>query len=329
MSDRPYENLPLPKSVPKAFLFRRLHSIAGLFFVLFLCEHMLTNSESALLIGEKGTGFIRAVNFLQSLPYLPFIEFFLLAVPIAIHAVLGLIYFCEARFNSFSSDGSKPTLPHFIRNHAFTWQRLSALILVVGVIVHVLSMRFIERPQEIGATPFTKFAIPVAADSGMLTLAPRLKVTLVTPDSQASLLAHLEHKIRGIDQDLQNSVSSTIKAENQAHKELLEITASFIGSLHPSSSSWTAICEDFGTACLLIVRENFRIPWICMLYTIFILAASFHAANGLWTFAISWGGPLNEGGRRVIRGIGTVVGFALFAGGLASIWLTYWITLRS
>ena len=328
MSD-PYINLPLPKSVPKAFLFRRLHSVAGLFFVLFLCEHMLTNSESALLIGEQGSGFIRAVNFLQSLPYLPFIEFFLLAVPIAIHVLLGAIYFCEARFNSFRSNGSTPSLTGYLRNQAFTWQRITALIVVIGLIAHVVSMRFVERPQEVDSTPQTKFAVFVTADQNLLTLAPRLKATLITAQSQAPLLAFIQKRVDEVDHQLQRAVTPSLAAAETFQKERLMATAAFIANLHPTNESWTAICEDFGTACLLTVRENFRTPWICLLYTAFILAAAFHASNGFWTFAISWGIPLNEGGRRIVRAVGVALGFALLAGGLASIWLTYWVTLNS
>jgi succinate dehydrogenase / fumarate reductase cytochrome b subunit len=329
MSDDPYVNLPLPKRLPRAFLFRRLHSIAGLFFVLFLCEHMLTNSGSALLIQEQGAGFIRAVNFLQSLPYLNFIEIFLLAVPIAIHAVLGIVYFFEARFNSHPSDGSTPSLTWYIRNQAFTWQRITALLIVIGVIAHVTSMRFVLRPQEIDSTPQTKFAISVAADPGLITLAPRLKTTLITPESQAPLLSFLQRREMVSDHHLQRAVTPALIAAEKLQKERLMETHAFIANLHPTHASWTAICEDFGTACLLIVRENFRTPWICVLYTIFVLAAAFHAANGLWTFAIAWGITLNESGRRVVRGAGIALGMALLAGGLASIWLTYWVTLRT
>lgn len=329
MSEDPYVNEPIPKGVPRAFLFRRLHSIAGLFFVLFLCEHMLTNSESALLIGEQGSGFIRAVNFLQSLPYLPFIEIFLLAIPIAIHALLGILYLLEARVNSFSTDGSTVSLKGYIRNQAFTWQRITAAIIIIGVIAHVTSMRFLQRPQEVESTPQTKFAIPVTADPGLLTLAPRLKTTIITNDSQPPLLAFLQLRMNAVDRQIQRAVTPSLIAAEALQKERLMATYTFIANLHPTEESWTAVCEDFGTACLLIVRENFRSSWICMLYTVFVLAAAFHAANGFWTFAISWGIPLNEGGRRIVRAVGVLLGFALLGGGLASIWLTYWITLHT
>ena len=296
-----YVNFPIPIGLPRAFVFRRLHSLAGLFFVLFLIEHMLTNSTAALFVSEEGSGFVRAVDFLESLPYLPFVEFFLLAVPIAIHALLGACYFMEARFNSFSSDGSKPSLP-FVRNHFFTWQRLTALILVVGVIAHVASMRFIQRPIPLDTSEETSYVVTVAADPGLLSLAPRLKLELITPKTMPSL----------------NVLDQGRQAEIQAS----------LSTIHPTEERWGVVAKDFGTALLIVVRDNFRIPWVCLAYSLFTLAACFHAGNGLWTFAISWGIPLNELGRQITRVVGTLFAAALALGGLACIWMTYWVTLK-
>jgi succinate dehydrogenase / fumarate reductase cytochrome b subunit len=319
-----YTNLPVPHALPRAFLFRRLHSIAGLFFVLFLIEHMLTNSEAALWVGEEGSGFVRAVNFFQTLPYLNLIELFLLAVPISIHAFLGVRYFCEARWNSWVSNGSRPALK-YTRNHAFTWQRLTAVVLVLGVAAHVLSMRFLERPQEVDIGPHSRYAVPVVADAGLLTLAPRLKSIIVTPDTIAKLQSNARQLLVAV------KTQSTIANPDERlfHVKNIEHFAAVLNELRPTDEAWTVITPDFGTAFLLIVRENFRSPWICILYTIFVMAACFHAANGLWTWSISWGIPLNEQGRRVVRAVGVLLGLALLAGGLASIWMTYWVTLHN
>jgi succinate dehydrogenase / fumarate reductase cytochrome b subunit len=50
-----------------------------------------------------------------------------------------------------------------------------------------------------------------------------------------------------------------------------------------------AVTDNFGTASLLVVRDTFKSPLYVGLYTIFVLAACFHAFNGLWTFLITWG----------------------------------------
>ena len=317
----PYVNLPIPVGIPRAFVVRRLHSIAGLFFVLFLIEHMLTNSTAALFVSEEGSGFVRAVNFLESLPYLPMIEIFLLAVPIAIHALLGIWYFTEARFNSFSSNGSKPSLP-FARNHAFTWQRLTALILVVGVVAHVASMRFLQRPIPLDSTTETKYVVTVSADPGLLTLAPELKLMLVTPATLPEILASIEGS------EIALAIPALCETDRLYYQEKLDAQRATLTAIHPTDERWGVVAQDFGTALLIVVRDTFRVPWICVAYTLFTLAACFHAGNGLWTFAISWGISLNESGRRITRIIGSFLTLALAAGGLVCIWMTYWVTLK-
>lgn len=270
-----YENLPTPHHVPRTFLVRRLHSITGLFFVLFLCEHLITNSEAALWFGEDGISFIRSVNLLNSLPYLPLIELFLLGFPIAIHMGLGIAYLFEARFNSYRRKTSAPYLP-FPRNKAFTWQRITSVILVIGVFAHVLTMRFINRPVEHSK----KFYLTVEADAGLPSLIPRLDTTITK-------------------------------------------------TISDHSEEWQAETPDFGTAALLMVRESMKHVWICIFYSIFVLAACFHAANGLWTFGIAWGIAMNEQGWRIARIGSSLLGIGLALGGLACIWLTYWVNLRS
>ena len=44
--------------IPRAFIWRRLHSLMGLWLVLFLGEHLLTNSQAALWLGDNGKGFV-------------------------------------------------------------------------------------------------------------------------------------------------------------------------------------------------------------------------------------------------------------------------------
>lgn len=61
-------------AIPKAFIWRRLHSLMGLWLVLFLIEHLLTNSQAALWLGDNGRGFVNMVNAIHNLPYLEVIE---------------------------------------------------------------------------------------------------------------------------------------------------------------------------------------------------------------------------------------------------------------
>lgn len=271
-----YYNTPLPHKTPRDFWVRRLHSFTGFCLILFLIEHLLTNSQAALFIGDDGAGFIQAVNFLKSLPYLPVIEIVLLGFPILFHAWYGMVYLRQAKNNSLKSDGSTPSLPELPRNQAFTWQRITALLLVVGIVAHVLWMRFLNDPVTLHEVHQKFYQVNVTMDEGLIPLTERLNVLL--EEGENGLLA---------------------------------------------------IADNPGTAILLVVRDTFKSLLLCLLYTFFVVAASFHAMNGLWTFCISWGVMLNERSRIFMRILSSVGMLLLSLLGLAAIWLTYWVNLRN
>jgi succinate dehydrogenase / fumarate reductase, cytochrome b subunit len=88
------------------------------------------------------------------------------------------------------------------------------------------------------------------------------------------------------------------------------------------------IAKDFGTAELIVLREAFKSPVIMAIYTIFVLAACFHAFNGLFTFMITWGITLKsktqDRSRKVCMALMAMVAFL----GLSTIFGTYWVNLR-
>ena len=89
-----------------------------------------------------------------------------------------------------------------------------------------------------------------------------------------------------------------------------------------------AVCKDFGTASLLSVRNTFKSPLYAVLYTIFVLAACFHAFNGFWTFLITWGMVLKMSAQRTWTSVAVVLMLGIIFLGLASIWGTYWFNLK-
>jgi succinate dehydrogenase / fumarate reductase cytochrome b subunit len=91
----------------------------------------------------------------------------------------------------------------------------------------------------------------------------------------------------------------------------------------------TALSPNFGTAVLLMVRETFKSPLMIFLYTVFVLAATFHAFNGLWTFMITWGITLTAASQQLMRKCAVVLMVLISFLGLAAIWATYWINLKS
>lgn len=261
--------------IPKAFIWRRFHSLTGLWLVLFLIEHLVTNSQAALYIGDDGSGFIKAVNFLKELPYLQVIEITLIGIPLLVHGWWGIKYLHTAQYNSLSSDGTTPSL-QYPRNRAYTWQRITSWILLVGIIAHVVQMRFVEYPTTSQIDNQNYYSIHLTEDTGLSSLAERLNVELVSNQGQV-----------------------------------------------------TAQSTQFGTAVLLMVRETFKSPLMIFLYTIFVLAASFHAFNGLWTFMISWGITQTAASQRLMRKFAVTLMVIICFLGLAAIWATYWINLKS
>lgn len=328
---------------PKDFVWRRLHSLFGLWIAIFLVEHMLTNSQAALLIGANGEGFIRAVNFLKNLPYLHVIEIVLLGVPILFHGIWGIKVLMTSKINAFPGEKKRPVLTKYTRNHAYSWQRISSWILLIGLIAHVGYMRFYMYPTEVNQGEKSFYFVRIGMDPGLYTVADRLGVKLY----DAAEIKEAEQKVDLAEEHLAEIVQQARKIQESdtepyiyhEHSEeilkqyqMLEDQQAWLKGLTdraPSKSEVIAEASDFGTAELLVVRDSFRSVFKAILYTIFVIAAVFHGFNGLWTFMITWGIVLKM--RSQSRAVNWCVGIMLIVGflGLASIWGTYFINLRN
>lgn len=174
MNDASYQTKPLPS----AFIWRRIHSFMGLWLVIFLIEHLLTNSQAALFFGDDGNGFVRAVNALHNLPYLPVIEITLLGVPFLVHMVWGIQYLLTSKQNAYGNDGKSPSLGEYPRNHAYTWQRITSWILLIGIIAHVIDMRILDYPETVQRDNKTHYRVEVDLEPGIYSLSQRLGFTL-------------------------------------------------------------------------------------------------------------------------------------------------------
>lgn len=255
----------------RTFFWRKIHSLFGLWFALFLLEHLFTNSQAALLPDDQWNHFVRAVNFIHNIPYLHAVEVFLLGVPILFHAGLGIRYAFTGKVNSLPSDGSRPSLPQYARNQAYTWQRWTSWILLIGLILHIGYMRVYRYPMEVESEGKVAYVVNIEHEQGLEKLSKDLGISFV------------EHK-----------------------------------------GKMMAKVPEFGTATLLVVRDAFLSPLKCFLYTIFVLAACFHAFNGLWTFMISWGIILKVRSQRRMSYFCTgLMGLLMFLG-LSAIWGSYW-----
>ncbi|MDY7109977.1 MAG: succinate dehydrogenase [Planctomycetota bacterium] len=125
------------------FLLRRLHSLAGVFPIgVFLVFHLTTNSSIVWgdLLNDPQHGhagvetFQHEVNFIHNLPALILMEIFVLFVPIAFHALLG-IWFALTGHANVAAYG-------YGDNWRYTLQRLSGYLGVVFIFMHITSLRF-------------------------------------------------------------------------------------------------------------------------------------------------------------------------------------------
>lgn len=325
--------------LPRTFAWRRLHSLFGLWIVLFLIEHLLTNSQAALLITDNGNGFVKMVNAIHDLPYLRAIEIVLLGVPILFHAVLGVKYLFTAKFNSYKTNGSKPSLPQYGRNHAYTWQRITSWILLFLLIFHVARFRFLEYPHEVLQNSGPVYVVRVSMDNGLYAVADRLGIKIYS--QEAIEREKDELKNRAAESSLVEASKSIAQEKNVSydiHKGLIISSAQnylqkkeFVEELEDfalKTNEVLCVSDSFGKATLLTVRDTFKNPYYVALYTIFVLAACFHGFNGLWTFLLTWGMILSMASQKRMRkfSIGLMALITLL--GLAAVWGTYWLNLK-
>lgn len=130
------------------FYLKRLHSLTGLALCGFILEHIFTNSAAIkAYFGDTLTAsetFNAHVAFLHSIPALPLVEIMFLAAPFLFHTIYGFVLTARGSFNT----GDYP----YERNFMYLMQRVSAVIITIFLVVHVLELRFgvnmMPRPPE-------------------------------------------------------------------------------------------------------------------------------------------------------------------------------------
>lgn len=322
-------------SASSAFIWRRVHSLAGLWLILYLIEHLIVNSQAALWVGDDGSGFVKLVNLIESLPFLQAIEIAFIGMPFAIHIVWGVQRAWTARNNSNSSDGSRPSLP-YKRNRAFSWQRWTSWILLVGVVGHVVQMRFLHYPKEAMLEGQRRYLTAVTFDEGLYTVAARVGVALFTKEQIAELAQQapdaarlprlsLEEGVRPAEYDPEKERSIEQIERNREMRGWLKTASSF----RLSENQVVVSAPTPGKAMLLKVRDTFKSWWMIGFYSVFVIAAAFHAFNGFWTSLLTWGAILSYRSQKAMLPavwFGTALLSVL---GLAAIWGSYWLNLRT
>lgn len=302
--------------IPQAFVWRRLHSLTGLWFTIFLIQHLFVNSQAGLFLGDDGGGFIKGVNSIHELPYLVFVEIGVLAVPILIHMVWGVQYLFTAKYNSFGDSGTTPYLPEYPRNRAYTWQRITAWFLLFAVVGHVVHMRFIEYPASAKKGPNEFYMVRIGLDDGVQTVAQRLDVEILD-------LAQIQKQMSLLDKEGEPKTALEAQEVRQQREYVEALTSRPL-----YEGQGVAVAKNFGTAELMMLRETFQMPVMLVLYTLFVLTACFHAFNGLWTFLFKWGVTVSERSRRLFLYVSYSLMAMVASLGLSAIWLTYWVNLK-
>lgn len=310
-------------SLPRAFIWRRLHSLTGLWLVGFLILHLLANSQAALWVGDDASGFVKTVNGIHDLPYLYAIEILFIAIPFLIHSIWGIEYFFTSKFNALKTDGTTPSLPEYPRNHAYTWERITAWILLVGIVAHVIHMRFLEEPVSAQKGTDKYYMVRVGMDPGLYPLSARLGFELYDSSQiqqQKKLYLSQQHP-SFLDPSPQELIELQQDRQERAWLAALEKRPLREGEA-------IAVSKSYGMAELLMVRETFKQPVMLILYTVLVISSCFHAFNGFWTFLITWGVTLSVRAQRAARRLSTVLMLLITFLGLAAIWGTYWINLK-
>jgi succinate dehydrogenase / fumarate reductase, cytochrome b subunit len=123
------------------FLLRRLHSLTGILFGSYLVVHLLINAT----IAQGGMVYQKQVNKIHDLPFLPVIEWAFIYLPILYHTFYGLWITVTGQPNVTNYPYGK--------NWFYLLQRISAIILVLFILFHVLAFKYGVLGSNLSFTP--------------------------------------------------------------------------------------------------------------------------------------------------------------------------------
>ena len=112
------------------FYLRRLHSLLGIIPVgLFLVQHLVINHFAT----RGPEAFNTASNFMGSLPFVLYLEWFIIYIPLMFHGFYG-VYIAFTSKNNVQRYGT-------FRNWMFMLQRITGVFLVVFIAWHIYQTR--------------------------------------------------------------------------------------------------------------------------------------------------------------------------------------------
>ena len=114
-----------------SFWSRRIHSLTGVVPIgVFILEHFFSNSFST----QGASAYNNMVKNLSGLPYVLWLEIFVIFLPILFHAIYGTWIALQASPNAVRYP--------FIRNWMFVLQRVTGIFLFVFIALHVYETRY-------------------------------------------------------------------------------------------------------------------------------------------------------------------------------------------
>ena len=133
---------PLRAGQGHSFLWRRLHSLSGIIPIgAFLVEHIISNFET----WNGPLAYAQQVKLLNSLPLVRVLEWGLIFIPLAFHALYGVWIAFRGRANV--------NVYPWASNWMYVSQRVTGLIAFAYIIQHVWRQRFagVQLPEHPGA----------------------------------------------------------------------------------------------------------------------------------------------------------------------------------
>jgi succinate dehydrogenase / fumarate reductase cytochrome b subunit len=133
---------PLRAGQGHSFLWRRLHSLSGIIPIgAFLVEHIVSNFET----WNGPLAYAQQVKLLNSLPLVRILEWVLIFIPLAFHALYGV-------FIAFRGRSTVNVYP-WAGNWMYLTQRVTGIIALLYIVQHVWRQRFsgVSLPEHPGA----------------------------------------------------------------------------------------------------------------------------------------------------------------------------------
>ena len=122
---------PLRAGQGNSFLWRKLHSLSGIVPIgAFLVEHIVSNYETM----NGPLAYAQQVKFLNALPLVRVLEWGLIFIPLAFHALYGVWIAFRGRVNV--------NVYPWAGNYAYVAQRVTGLIALAYIVQHVWRQRF-------------------------------------------------------------------------------------------------------------------------------------------------------------------------------------------